>query len=285
MMASMLLVAQGQPLVIDDNVCIPKLLLVKDELYKDFKNRNDLPLDYDFLKETLRNECGVIVVNGESAEKKMAFILSVQSGDVIFDMIDPINGVSQFRITKTGPGTGVGYRFGKEGKFLHGTETILYCPKFHCHPRGAYNCDGDGEETCVYGEGVCTCIRKSLNIAAAITYCYQEYKRKLLETNPSIPSKSNIGTSNKEKMKPYIPNGMMRLYDIKLSDEELKRANKFEMFSKVKSPYASTEKCPHVRRGTMRFNPKTGQKDIFVRGSIIHKDQYKGFASAERINE
>ena len=74
------------------------------------------------------------------------------------------------------------------------------------------------------------------------------------------------------------------MYDIKLSDEELIRANKFTAY-KARSAYPSTEKSPHTRRGTMRFNPKTGKRDIKVKGSIVHKDRYEGFASAERIKE
>ena len=201
-------------------------------------------------------------------------------------MFDPNYGLSSFRLVKNVRQDSDLYNyFLKQGKPLNPDETILYCSRWICHPRGSWLCrENPGDAVCIYGRGECSCTKRSLNIAAAVLYCYQEYL-KTNDTGYVKPEKQNASSSDRKPTQPYIPPGMMRLYDVKLSEEEKVKFNKFSLFGGKKSQYTSTEKCPHARRGTMRYNPKTGQKDIIVRGSIIHKDRYEGFASAERITE
>lgn len=272
---------QGMPSTYDSGESyIPKLLLINAELHKEYKRRNDLKLEYEFLKKCLMNEEVVVVVNGESAERKMSFLISYNHDEIQFYMLDPINGLSIFLITKQD--------FYDERLSGNGDDAVIISDKLRCHPRGNRDCFGDDNKTCYYNchDSECTCLTKQLNVVAAIVYAYQEYKRKTMNatSGPSAEKASGINNS-KNKTKPFIPDGMMRLYDIKLSQDELIRINKYNMYSKLKSQYTSSEKCPHTRRGTMRYNPKTGKRDIKVKGSIIHKDKYTGFASTDRVNQ
>lgn len=45
-----------------------------------------------------------------------------------------------------------------------------------------------------------------------------------------------------------------------------------------------TEKRPHIRKATIRYNPRTGKRDIIVSSCVIHRDRFKGFETADRIN-
>ncbi len=257
---------QGFPLEMPSgNIFYPKMLLIDADFYK--KQRDSkLELDYDIIRSGLNDACYVITVNGESAERKMCFCLYNDRSEVSeLEMLDPTNGRSLFLIRQA-----------------EDRKASIHAVALKCHPRGDYECVGDAEE-CVYCNGEHTCKRKTLNIAAAVLYCFQEYIRKTQNAKTISSSKSSTTRPGKKEVETFIPSGMVRLYDIKYSDEELERVNKYAKFGKSRSEYPSTEKAPHVRRGTMRYNPKTGQKDIAVRGSIIHKDKYEGFASAERI--
>ncbi len=284
--ASHLAVCQGFPLILSDGEeYVPKLLLIKSEIYNALRKNKDLVLDYDTIRKGLETEAAVIAVNGDSHEKKMVFELFAKKDDPVIsiNMFDPNNGLSSFRLAKNVSLDSDIAQHYKEGNPLKPDDAILYCTRWLCHPRGSWICDeNENDNVCVYGKGVCSCAKRSLNIVAAVLYCYQEY----LKTNnteyskPNKQSSANLGAS---QARPFVPSGMMRLYDVKLSAEEKAMFNKFSLFGGRKSQYASTEKCPHTRRGTMRYNPKTGQKDIKVKGSVIHKDRYEGFASAERV--
>ncbi len=290
--AALLRTCQGFPLDSNGRNLFPKMLLVDADFYKEQRNRDDIHLDYHTIKNALKDTCYVITVNGDTPDKKMCFCMVPHLDHVALSMLDPVNGLSTFFLyPETAENKGP-QKAMRSLKALYGDEieegAVITREICQCHPRGDYNCWSDGPAgggDCGYCNGKHNCKHKSMNIAAAIFYCFQEYARKLAsaKTKPS-PGTAAATAPSENKTKRFIPSGMIKLYDIKYSAEELERVNKYASF-KGRSQYTSTEKSPHVRRGTMRFNPKTGEKDIVVRGSIIHKDRYEGFSSADRIKK
>ena len=278
--------AQGFPLRYrDGELAYPKMLLIEDKLYNSIKGNKDIQLDYSLIKKAVMNACYVITINGTSAEKKMIFLI-VDTGSVIsVHMLDRRNGLSKFFVGKIEPKNDDAESV-LESVFDNTLGTVVAADLWHCHPRGDYACTGNDNldsKACLYCDGHHNCKHKSLDIISAVLYCFQEYYKKQITEQYTTPSKSSTSSKNNSPVKAYIPNGMMRLYDIPMSADEFKRVDKYALFNKQRSDYISTEKSPHVRRGTMRYNPKTGLKDIKVRGSIIHADKYQGFVSAERL--
>ncbi len=284
--ASTLRTCQGFPLTYrDGDVVYPKMLLIESGFYKSKRDSSDLRLDYGLIKSALRDACYVISINGECAERKMCFCLADAGSVAVLNMLDPNNGQTRFFLKPYDKNCEEVKEYEKIHKETLSGDAMIVGDAWRCHPRGDYWCNGKGNY-CVYCDGKHSCKYKSLNIAAAILYCFQEYIRKVNEAKTTDAVKRNGSEkADGRETKALIPSGMIRMYDIKYSKEEMERFNKFALFGRTHSEYPSTEKAPHVRRGTMRFNPKTGQKDIQVRGSIIHKDKYQGFASAERLCE
>ncbi len=279
--------AQGFPLPFaDGEQYYPKIVLIEDKIYKKTKGLKDLTLDFDFLKKSLGQTTYTITINGESAERKMVFVLHNAGNVIQFAMMDPNNGLSLFYLHRGDSNTAIDAftEYNLENarnltlpSFPENT-AVITASAWNCHPRGEYGCNGNQTSYCAYFNGQHNCKHRSLEIVATITYLMQEYFKK----NERKEEKNNtLSVSDDNHTKPYIPNGMIKLYDIKMSKEEKIRASKFTSFKS--SGYISTEKAPHVRKGCMRYNPKTGQKDIKVSGSIIHKDKYEGFSTADRI--
>ena len=255
------------------------------EFYSKSYRNGEAKLDYRTIKNALQDVCYVITINGESAERKMCFFLSRTGEKTYLQMLDPQNGISEFYLKLFDEKEQAVIAFNSSHDEKLAGNTMLLASRATCHPRGDHDCDGGQNGQCVYCDGKHNCKHKSLNIAAAVLYCFQEYIEKISEGKEIDAEKVTARKNNGISHEAYVPAGMIRLYDIRYSDKELERINKFAMFGKERSEYPSTEKSPHIRRGTMRYNPKTGQKDIKVKGSIIHKDRYEGFASADRIKE
>lgn len=272
----------------------PKLLLIEADLYKKCKDADYLALDYEFLRDVLETETPVIVINGDSSEKKMFFILEHRNvsedwGGISISRIDPQNGISQFSVM---PEYSKGFE--KDGVIITGQP-------YFCHPKGDYDCkrceeirtqlikdikqNPDTIPPCYYSEHGQTCPNKIMKGIAAVVYCYIEYKKKVLNKKSGDSEHKYITSRDKDHTQPFVPSGMIKTYDIKMTDEERVLIDKYSRYNKNGSSHASYEMSPHVRRGTMRYNPKTGQKDILVRGCIVHKDKYEGFTSADRITE
>lgn len=271
----------------------PKLLLVEAELYKKCKDADNLYLDYSFLKEILNTETPVIVINGDSSEKKMFFVIERRNdtqdwGGISVQRIDPMNGISQFSIMPD---------------IYHGSaekiSALITGQPHFCHPKGDYDCerceeirtqlalkrqaDKDAPLPCYYGNKGVTCPNKIMKSIAAVVYCYIEYKKKAFNKKSADNQFKYAGAREKDRTQPFVPSNMIKMYDIRMTDEEKVRFDKFARYNKDGSSHASFEMSPHVRRGCYRYNPKTGQKDIKVRGCVVHKDRYEGFVSADRI--
>lgn len=280
--------AQGCPMETKYKTLYPKLLMIDSDLFKKCKDADYLDIDLDFLREQTMYETPIITINGEGSDKKIFFaITNMETADnplnsVTIARIDPVNGVSEvFATDKT--------NFYKE---TVPDEPHLQTSWDYCHPKGDYLCekceqgkvaDEKNLPRCYYSATAQSCPNKIMNSIAAATYCYIEYKKKML--NKAVPEKKYVPANAQNKAQPYIPLNMIRTYDVKMSEEEKIRAGKYGKYTAHTSGYTSTEKCPHIRRGCMRYNPKTGQKDIAVRGSVIHKDKYTSFISANRIKE
>lgn len=283
--ATTLRTCQGFPLNYNDgDTAYPKMLLIESEFYKKQRDSGEFNLDYSLMKNALRDACYVISINGESAERKMCFCLCDTGTMLTLSMLDPNNGQTRLFVKPFSEASEEVKEYNsKHEEKLHG-DAVIVADAWRCHPRGDYWCNGK-ENMCVFCDGKHNCKHKTLNIAAAVLYCFQEYIRKIKDSKTRSADKNSSTKANGKEVKTMIPSGMIRMYEIKYSDEELERVNKYAMFGKHRSEYPSTEKSPHVRKGTMRYNPKTGQKDIVVKGSIIHKDRYQGFVSAERLTE
>ncbi len=288
MFAESLITAQGFPesyTVDASKRLFPKMLLIEDTVYKKCKETEALSIDYNILNKHLRDSIYVMTVNGESAERKMSFVLSKQGEEILCYMLDPLNGASQihvFPLTHNKNDIEFVQKYPELAPIMqHEDEKALILISAHCHPRGEYDClvDHPSGTQCFYCEGTMSCHKKMMRIFASVLYIAQEYFKRI--ENETASKRGDNDYQKQILSKPFIPKGMIRLYDIKMSKEEMVRMNKFASFSG--SYYTSSEKSPHVRRGFMRYNPKTGRKDIRVSGSIIHKDRYNGFCSAERI--
>ncbi len=262
----------------EQNVLYPKMLLIKDEFYKTAKDTANFSFDFEFIRQSLGQEIYIINISGESAEKNMTFTISSEEYGVCIRMLDPRNGPSSFLIKRIKD-----TKINKENNLLLSNcsddDVCITTQSILCHPRGDYYCnESERPHQCIYCNGTHNCKHKSMNIAAAVLYCFQEFQKK---EHFKRVTHATSGNQSKESSAPvFVPDDMIKLYEIKLSKEEKLAIKKYGQ-----SAYPSTEKAPHVRRSTMRFNPKTGEKDIFVRGCVVHKDKYTGFSSAYRINE
>ncbi len=307
----MITVAQGYPYEIGkDRVLFPKLLLIEADLYKKCRDSKEyLDIDFDFLKSQCLNEIPVITINGDSPEKKTIFTITLNSPAALFikkmieesaansdngyisikdiieiDILTPSNGISRYFVYKNP------YLYTKDGVDYIDERAVITTMPSLCHPKGDYNANRCNNTTCVYVPSTtsktpidtCAITKSVFRKVAAVAYCYTEYRKKSLNKKET-PENKQTTAYEKDKKQPYVPYNMLKLYDVKMSDEEKARFNKFAMYSGKSSAYPSTEKCPHIRRGYMRYNPKTGLKDIAVTGCIIHKDRYQGFASADRL--
>ena len=271
MLANILRTAQGFPLKYKDGeISYPKMLLIEDTLYKDAMSKKDKVIEYMTIKRAVRDACWVLTINGESGEKKMVFLIYDAGECISVAMLDARNGMSRF--------------FLRHGNAESRGGAYLNADAWHCHPRGDYWCHGK-DDICTYCNGEHNCKHKTLDIISSVLYCFQEYYKKIQTEEKTVPEHKK--TQSREGIaEPFVPTGMMRLYDVRLSESEFRRKDKFELYSRghhERMAYNATKKSPHIRRGTMRYNPKTRQRDITVRGSIIHRERYTGFASAERI--
>ncbi len=289
-------IAQGHPFRrTDGSVLYPKLLLIDAELHKKCKNADFLDIDYDFLVEQTEHEVPVIVINGDSAEKKMIFTITnvkdlAPDNPVEIHILDPANGMSEFCVSNASS-----YYNWKTKEYDPVSEKYtLMCNPDYCHPRGAYICPGPEDYNrdfysvsslgvCRYGKSCSNCSKKMMRVIASVLYCYVEYKKKVLSKEQT--ERHYETARDKDKTQPFVPSTMIKLFDVKMTDDEYARVDKYGYYGKRWSSYVSTEKSPHVRRGTWRYNPKTGLKDIKVSGCIVHKDKFSGFTSADRINE
>jgi hypothetical protein len=260
--AIMLRKAQGYPVSYVEGPRFPKMVLIEDVLYKKTKGSKDIKLDYRFLRDAVMDNEYVVTINGDSSEKKMVFVISnkAQSECISIEMLDQKNGVSTFVLRLAEKENALMDKWNHEHAKnpVERSDSMLLMGG-SCHPRGDYDCGTKEENRCTYCHGEHTCKHRSMEIAATVLFLFQEYMRKLENEEKITPSvKEGSRAAAKTRVESYVPEGMMRMYDIKVS-EDLQRVDKFRLFSKKSSQYPSTEKCAHVRKGTMRYNPKTGQ--------------------------
>ena len=157
-----------------------------------------------------------------------------------------------------------------------------------CHPKGEYFCNSENME-CIYCDGSHDCHHDFLPDIAALVYCLSLYADRVYserEDNKSLADAGNGTKSGKMLTAPkLLPANAIRTYDIDLRDSEKEEIMKQYGDVFAKKHITPTEKSPHIRRSTMRFNPRTGKRDIKVRSCVIHADRYEGFTSTVRVTE
>lgn len=285
--------AQGFPLSYSNgDKTYPKMLLVEAELYQKYKNGENVKPDFGFIKESLEWNTCIMTINGEAAEKKMIFVMVPSDTSITISMLDERNGISEFyfypKNVKGNKNIIKEYNDNNPDAVVT-DEDVIVCNVWRCHPRGDWFCNGNGKDNyCYHCNGRTNCRHRSMNIIAAILMCYEQYQKKLLSAKMKAdePVTGPVRTENKTERKlpeTYMPDGMIRIYDIPVTDSKFSRKNKFALYNDEDTMRQSSGKIPHVRKGTMRYNPKTGKRDIPVKGSIIHKDRYQGFSAADRV--
>mgnify|MGYP000394691459 FL=1 len=117
------------------------------------------------------------------------------------------------------------------------------------------------------------CPERRIQTAHAVLLCLQEYlvrKKKQQVTE----SKKRKKAPEKERTKDFQPEDMIAVFDY--GENTLKKTMKFSGDGN-----SGIQKRPHIRTGHDR-HLKNG-KIVHVKGCVIHKDEYNGYLSADRV--
>lgn len=120
------------------------------------------------------------------------------------------------------------------------------------------------------------CPNDRANIILSLMHALLEYLQ-LKENRQYYKEPKTINPESKPIKKYYANNGIA-VYDYHPNEA-------FEIIDtiEIKAGHRGYEVRPHIRAGTMRYNPKTGKKDIYVKPAIVHKEKYDGYKTADRL--
>lgn len=254
---------RGESSAYEEVSFLPKLLLISDKAYDDACNAIDLTknvIDFSELERLMPKDIAFnVFIKGNSRASRLAFQTFVSKGGYIsIFMWDRCFGCFSFKVIKN----------------KNNEHTLV--PTFNCLQKNdgswcgkSLSCD---EECCV--KHFCDCKDKRIQMACIVLNCVQEYLIRKEEAKSLTKTSSNkIKTTQKSNTKSFRINGKITIHNY---GTKQRHTGKF-----TGTGHSGIQKCPHVRSGYWRTY-KNGKR-VYVRGCIIHKDDYNGYASADEI--
>lgn len=267
------------------NQLLPKLLLISEKAFLNAKNEKTLAQSTLNLSEMQRLMSKGIIYNvfvkGKCREAKQAFQIMINKNSKLGIMIwDRCFGSFTFYIEQ------------------QSSNAFVLSPAVNCMKRhsGVW-CDNSLD--CQSGKSCCAsfdqCVEGRLQTAVAVVMCVQEYlirkeetriartlAKQNLQAKQSLqdnqePLAQSIKTKAKNPLaetKAFRVDGSITVHSY--STSRTSHSGKFTGDGKT-----GVQKCPHVRTGYYRTY-KNGKK-VYVKSCIIHKENYKGYNSADEI--
>ena len=212
-----------------------------------------------------------IFVKGKGRASRLAFQTIKKDGVITFCIWDRCFGIFVFKVLKK-----------KDDE-----HTII--PLTNCIAKNTGNwCSksfNDADKCCV--NSFCDCKDKRIQIAYIILTCLQEYlirkeEAKIARTLAKQNNTSEGNTSIKRvgsksfspaTTKPFRIDGAITVHNYDIKPHV---TGKFSGRG-----HTGVQKCPHIRTGYWRTY-KNGKK-VYVKSCIVHKEDYKGYTSADQI--
>lgn len=252
-------VMQGKMFLSEDGkIFFPKLFLITEEFYAPFKK--ELSMDfYDLFRLFPSGVCFNTFIQGSLKECKYGLTVWKYKTDIIkITLLDPFCSRYDFALVKADE------------------HSYSLAPVFSCTLRNRDLCGHYKGflKSCV--DSFAECPTKKLQVVHAVLLCMQEYLiKKNIQNRNKKQSKSKKNTlAGTEKLH---MDGMIAVYDY-FSDKDYEKVGIRE---RSESSCTGTKKRPHVRSGHER-HLRSGDV-VNVKSSIIHKDDFSGYETGERI--
>lgn len=233
---------------------LPKLLLIEDELFQKMSTN----ISYDFHDLFRLFPVGIsfnTFVQSDKRVGKYGFCIRKFSDNIIYvSLWDRLCAGYTFVVEKAGD------------------HSYAIYPKFTCTLRNGKLCDKSKKRPCAIDEKDCP--TKKLGVVRSVLLCLQEYLVKKETMKPQTKKKNNHkdseGLTDKFRME-----GQISVFDYYQEDKE-------SVFrERTGTGHSGYRMRPHIRSSHMR-RLKTGEV-VPVSASIVHKEEYNGYESAERI--
>lgn len=240
----------------ENHIYYPKLFLITDAFF--IKRLSFRSMDFDDLFRLFPLENSFeTYIQGKIRESKQGFhIRKIKQDEIAVSIWDRTCGCYAFSLIR------------------EGESSYLLVPTVSCgKKRDLKRCEHwkGNRKSCV--EKYEDCPERRIQTAHAVLLCLQEYlvrKKKQQVTE----SKKRKKAPEKERTKDFQPEDMIAVFDY--GENTLKKTMKFSGDGN-----SGIQKRPHIRTGHDR-HLKNG-KIVHVKGCVIHKDEYNGYLSADRV--
>ena len=252
-------IMQGKVPICDDrDIILPKLFLITEEFYTPYKKERSMDF-YELFRLFPPGICFNTFIQGSLKECKYGLTVWRGETDVIkVALLDPFCASYDFVLKKAGE------------------HSYSLVPDSCCKLRSGERCElyQDYMKPCVNSFDECP--TKKLQVVHAVLLCMQEYLiKKNIQNRNKKQAKSKKNTlSGTEKLH---MDGMIAVYDY-FSDKDYE---KIGIRERSESSCTGTKKRPHVRSGHER-HLRSGDV-VNVKSSIIHKNDFSGYETGERI--
>ena len=240
----------------ENHIYYPKLFLITDAFF--IKRLSFRSMDFDDLFRLFPLENSFeTYIQGKIRESKQGFhIRKIKQDEIAVSIWDRTCGCYAFSLIR------------------EGESSYLLVPTVSCgKKRGLKRCEHwkGNRKSCV--EKYEDCPERRIQTAHAVLLCLQEYlvRKKKQQV---IEGKKRKKAPEKERTKDFQPEDMIAVFDY--GENTLKKTMKFSGDGN-----SGIQKRPHIRTGHDR-HLKNG-KIVHVKGCVIHKDEYNGYLSADRI--
>lgn len=240
----------------EDKIYYPKLFLITDTYYK--SQFNQPVMDFDALFRFMpANNSYETFIQGNIRESKQGFhIRKVSDEKIVVSIWDRVCGGYTFSLIKEGEGSYLLVPFVGCGR----KKDLKRCNKW----KGS-------EKSCV--EKFSDCPERRIQTVHAILLCMQEYFIRKSRSSITKDRKKKNKTNSPET-KTFQIEGMISVFDY--GTKPINQTKKIGG-----TGISGVQKHPHIRSGHERH--LQNGSIVQVRGCVVHKEEYEGYSSAERI--
>lgn len=233
----------------------PKLLLIEEDLFRQMQTGNQ----YDFYDLFRLFPTGIAFNTFVQSEKKVG-----KYGFCIRKYSDTLIYVSLWdRLC-------AGYTFVIEQA---GDHSYAVYPKFTCTLRDGTICEKSKQRPCATRESDCP--TKKLGTVRSVILCLQEYliRKENAKPKKSKKKKQTVPETDTEK---FRMEGQISVFDY------YQNQNTIRFREPSDSCHKGYKVKPHIR--SSHYRTLSDGTIVPVKAAIIHKEEYQGYESAERIN-
>ena len=240
----------------EDKIYYPKLFLITDTYYK--SQFNQPVMDFDALFRFMpANNSYETFIQGNIRESKQGFhIRKVSDEKIVVSIWDRVCGGYTFSLIKEGEGSYLLVPFVGCGR----KKDLKRCNKW----KGS-------EKSCV--EKFSDCPERRIQTVHAILLCMQEYFIRKSRSSITKDRKKKNKTNSPET-KTFQIEGMISVFDY--GTKPINQTKKIGG-----TGISGVQKRPHIRSGHERH--LQNGSIVQIRGCVVHKEEYEGYSSAERI--